>query len=272
MQRKLLRFLGGPPFMVGLLGITLATLCLSGRADAQSVSLDQVDGLQGVDTIVSGQEIVLHLRIKTDDTIYTGMNNGFRVYSPDSAQWTTVIGAWSEFVTADMFPMQFVTPRSVTGTGADSIGFAGFVWGANQGIPSGFDSVAMRITIGPIDAGFEGKTVCIDSAFYPPGNHWKWVPFRGALTNVYPSWDGPHCFTVAAPSSCCAIRGDVDDSGFGPDISDLVFLIDYLAGGPAPPCMEQADVNSSGGDADSADKDYLMAYMFFGGPPPVPCP
>ncbi len=263
MQRKLL----------GLMAVVVATCWLSGRADAQSVSLDQVDGLQGVDTIVSGQEIVLHFRINTVDTIYAGMNNGFRVYSPDSAEWTTVSGAWSEFVTREMFPWQLVIRRSVTGTDADSIAFAGFVWNTASGIPSGFDSVAWRITLGPIDAGFEGKTVCLDSAFYPPGNHWTWVPSRGGLTPVYPSWDGPHCFTVASPASCCALRGDVDDSGFGPDIGDLIFLMDYVnSGGPAPPCMEQADVNASGGDADSADLDYLIAYMFYDGPPPVPCP
>lgn len=263
MQRKLLR----------LMAVVVVTCWLSGRAEAQSVSLDQVDGLQGIDTIVSGQEIVLHFRYTTTDTLYAAMNNGFRIYSPDGGEWTTVSGAWSEFVTAEMFPRQFVVPRSVTGTGADSIGFAGFLWTGHEGIPPGFDSVAIRITIGPIDAGFEGKTVCIDSAFYPPGNHWKWVTFRGSLTPVYPSWDGPHCFTVASPASCCALRGDVDNNDFGPDIGDLIYLIEYVnEGGPAPPCMEQADVNGSGGDADADDLDYLMAYMFSGGPPPVPCP
>lgn len=262
MQRKLLR----------LMAVVVVACWLGGRADAQSVSLDHVDGLQGVDTIVSGQEIVFHIRINTADTIISGMTNGFRIYSPDGAEWTSGSGAWSEFVTDSMFPQQLVIPQGVTGSAADTIGFAGFLWNT-FGIPSGFDSVAWRITIGPIDAGFAGKTICVDSSFYPPRNKWKWVPWRGGFTPVYPSWDGPHCFTVASVASCCEIRGDVDDNGFGPDIGDLVYLSEYVnEGGPAPPCMEQADVNASGGDADSADLDYLMAYMFSGGPPPVPCP
>lgn len=74
---------------------------------------------------------------------------------------------------------------------------------------------------------------------------------------------------------CCATRGDIDHSGPDIDISDLVYLVDYMfTGGPVPPCLAEVDVDGSGGPApiDIADLVYLVDYMFTGGPPPVECP
>jgi len=74
------------------------------------------------------------------------------------------------------------------------------------------------------------------------------------------------------PTSCCVVRGDVDNSGDGPDISDIVYLVDWMfRGGPAAPCEEQADVDNSGGDPDISDLVYMVDYMFRGGPLPPPC-
>lgn len=68
------------------------------------------------------------------------------------------------------------------------------------------------------------------------------------------------------------VCGDIDNSGAGPDISDLVYLVDYMFNdGPPPTVMEAADVNNSGGDLDIADLVHLVDYMFTGGPPPD-CP
>ena len=74
---------------------------------------------------------------------------------------------------------------------------------------------------------------------------------------------------------CCMppIRGNVDyDLGDVIDISDLVYLVDYMfTGGPTPECLDEADVDASG-DIDISDLVYLVDYMFNGGPPPVACP
>ncbi|MDH4035067.1 MAG: hypothetical protein OEV80_14855, partial [candidate division Zixibacteria bacterium] len=59
------------------------------------------------------------------------------------------------------------------------------------------------------------------------------------------------------------------------DISDLVYLVDYMfTGGPAPPCPNEADIDGSGGDPpiDISDLVYLVDYMFTGGPEPPACP
>jgi hypothetical protein len=56
------------------------------------------------------------------------------------------------------------------------------------------------------------------------------------------------------------------------DISDLVYLVDYMfTGGPAPTCFEEADMDCSGGILDIADLVYLVDYMFNLGRPPCRC-
>jgi hypothetical protein len=79
-------------------------------------------------------------------------------------------------------------------------------------------------------------------------------------------------FLLKLPAqSCCQIRGDINHSAAGPDISDLVYLMTFMfQSGPEPPCLEEADANGSGG-VDISDLVYLVSYMFQGGPPPVPC-
>jgi len=72
---------------------------------------------------------------------------------------------------------------------------------------------------------------------------------------------------------CVGITGNVDnDGGDNIDISDLVYLVDYMfSGGPPPECLEEADLDISGG-IDISDLVYLVDYMFTGGPPPLACP
>jgi len=76
------------------------------------------------------------------------------------------------------------------------------------------------------------------------------------------------------PLPCCiGIRGNIDgDIGQTIDISDLVYLVDYMfSGGPEPPCADEADIDGVGG-TDISDLVYLVDYMFTGGPTPVACP
>ncbi len=79
---------------------------------------------------------------------------------------------------------------------------------------------------------------------------------------------------VEAP--CCLIRADLDRSGGESpiDISDLVYLVDYMfQSGPEPVCMDDANIDGSGDDLiDIGDLVYLVGFMFLGGPEPVPCP
>jgi hypothetical protein len=75
-----------------------------------------------------------------------------------------------------------------------------------------------------------------------------------------------------AQPCCHGIRGNIDyDVDDLCDISDLVYLVDYMFhGGPKPRCMWEADVD---GDrlVDISDLNYLVDYMFNDGPAPVDC-
>ena len=64
--------------------------------------------------------------------------------------------------------------------------------------------------------------------------------------------------------------GDINGDGNPTiDISDLVYLVDYMfLGGPEPPVMLAVDVDGSGGGIDIADLVYLVDYMFNQGPEP----
>jgi hypothetical protein len=77
------------------------------------------------------------------------------------------------------------------------------------------------------------------------------------------------------PNCCEGIRGDIAGPPDGAvDISDLVYLIDYMfRGGPEPACFEEADVNGDQAEPlEISDLIYLIDYMYRGGPPPLSCP
>ena len=85
-------------------------------------------------------------------------------------------------------------------------------------------------------------------------------PSGGPATNPSPTaffrfiYDG---------SSVC---GDADGNGSGPDIGDLVYLVNYMFnGGPPPPDMNAVDVDGNGQGPDIGDLVYLVNYMFNGG-------
>jgi hypothetical protein len=87
------------------------------------------------------------------------------------------------------------------------------------------------------------------------------------------TWSSETFVMHTAHSGCCIVRGDINNSGAGPDVSDLVFLVSYMfQEGPEPPCPEASDVNGVGASPDISDLVYLVSYMFQGGAAPVPCP
>lgn len=157
------------------------------------ISVDHVDGLVGINTLGTGQDIRFHIRY-SNQTGYavTGATNGFRVYSPDGAQWTPLAYVNTGAITAEMFESQFFNPFSADGSEADTIGFGGFrMFGS--GIPNGFDAVVFYLET-KVHSSWDGKTLCLDTAFYRPGGYWLWsIPDDN---DVNPEWDGPHCYTI----------------------------------------------------------------------------
>jgi len=86
--------------------------------------------------------------------------------------------------------------------------------------------------------------------------------------------DGEHWTPTIARFPCLgAGRGDADYNGSEiVDISDLVYLVDYMfTGGGPPKCFEEVDLEVNL-QLDIGDLVYLVDYMFNDGPPPPPCP
>ena len=84
---------------------------------------------------------------------------------------------------------------------------------------------------------------------------------------------------IAYRKCCQGIRGNIDaDPDDRIDISDLVYLVDYMfSGGDEPTCWKEANVNGDFmGDllkqVDIDDLVYLVDYMFTNGPEPPACP
>jgi hypothetical protein len=73
------------------------------------------------------------------------------------------------------------------------------------------------------------------------------------------------------------IRGDANADADPPDkivdLSDPIFILNYLfQGGPEPPCREAADADADG-ELNLTDGVYLLNYLFKAGPaPPHPFP
>ncbi len=84
---------------------------------------------------------------------------------------------------------------STDGLDSDTVGFLGLTM-SQTGLPDGFDEVAFTITIGPFDSADIGKTICLDSSLFGAKGYWGWS-YPGGADSYYPSWDGPHCFTIS---------------------------------------------------------------------------
>lgn len=80
---------------------------------------------------------------------------------------------------------------------------------------------------------------------------------------------------IAIPQSLSAggvgrssfLCGDINGDNQGPDISDLIYLVDYMfQGGAPPPWTDAADVNNTSGPIDISDLIYMVDWMFTSGP------
>ncbi|MDF1544557.1 MAG: dockerin type I repeat-containing protein [bacterium] len=231
-------------------------LLLSTAVAAQgSVYLSYVDGYDGMG-LMANTTVTFHISLsnQTGEAV-TGLAHGFQLISPNGATWSQPTGEWSPAL-QPVCDLVF----SVAQFG-DTIGF-GCVTLFNPGLPDGFDQEAMRIST-RIDMSSMGKTVCLDTAFFPPGGVWMWSTSSGSYS---PGWDGPHCYEVTNFTWLCA---DIDNNGTIADIADLSYLVDFMFHGGPPPLFPFApDVNGDG-TVDITDLTYLVEYMFLGGPLPI---
>ncbi len=177
-----------------------------------AISLDHIDGPSEGTEIGTGP-ITFNLRVKVDSAsdIVKGIANGFRIYSPDGATWDPITADTTGGI-ADPFDLIFaIRYFSADGAGSDTIGYGGAIF-ENTGLLPGYDQIAFLITINPKTAD-DGKTICIDSAYYRTTGQWLWSTTGGVT--YPPEWSGPYCFTI----NHCLNTPDTDGDGFR-DICD----------------------------------------------------
>ncbi|HEX7402208.1 MAG TPA: dockerin type I repeat-containing protein [candidate division Zixibacteria bacterium] len=106
----------------------------------------------------------------------------------------------------------------------------------------------------------DSMTVCVDSCFWPPSDRLAFARSDAAL--FVPRHNLPYCFQISYPTT-----GDANGDGTI-DVSDVVFLINYLfRGGSAPDPMPRGDANCDQ-VVDISDVVFLINYLFRGGPAP----
>lgn len=196
-------------FLLILASLTLGTF---GLALGESISLDPIEGTlqnQGDGSFVSGNVMatdttyVFPIRFSSPNSNHKGLTVGWRVYSDDGATWTTTVIDTTGTLGKTEFDLAWLTQDySITGSGADTVGLAGSVMFNTIGMPQGFDDIVATVTIGPIMAGSEGTMICLDSCYNPPTGTWKW-----AGPDVFPDWDGPHCWSVFDPANAVSLNG-----------------------------------------------------------------
>ncbi|MCK4372076.1 MAG: hypothetical protein KAW61_02965, partial [candidate division Zixibacteria bacterium] len=159
------------------------------------MSLDHIDGYSiENDGLWAGVPIAYHLRMTNHTGLsVNGLTNGFRLYSPDGATWQPVVGDTASLGWPDRFNLFFdIMHHSCNGVGSDTVAFGG-VLTSGPGLEDGFDAVSFVVRT-QVSGDMEGKTLCVDSSFFPPSGYWLWVLASSA--SVYPQWDGPHCYEI----------------------------------------------------------------------------
>ena len=178
--------------------VILILIVICGLVSAQEIKLESISGTlwhNQPDSIMAGSSYVFHIRYSNlTDSAYKSFSNGFRIYSPDNAQWTTTEIDTSGSILNNIFDNIFGNiSYSVSGSFADTIlVFGSAVFGS--GMEQNFNDQVFSIRVGPIPSGFQydGQTICLDSVSITSG-FWKWT--TPSYEHI-PTWDGPYCYTI----------------------------------------------------------------------------
>ncbi len=140
-------------------------------------------------------------------------------------------------------------------------------------IPTGSDYLgSLYLSFIP---GLSPQVVKIDSITLLVGGRTLSTSFSTELNTYFTPSFVPGYVDIKLGSCCLGDRGNIDNSPDDvADITDLIYLVDYMfGGGPGPVCEEEANVDGSvDGVVDISDVIYFVDWMFGSGPPPPSCP
>ncbi len=249
-----------------LLSLLAIVILASGGHAQNTVLLDHVDGLNQSGQIMADQPISLYFSFDWGNEDLTCPSNAYRLYSPDGATWSPpTIEATIPMLNMFWDGGVFMSTFSCDGSGSDTLSFTAFTI-FQSGLPAGTTDPVYKISF-TVDKSQIGKTICVDSSYFPPAGTWLWILPSG---NVVPDWGGPYCFDIA---SCCdGLAGDANLDG-STNVGDVSYLVEFLfLGGPLA-CVEAGNANgeTTGDLVNVADLAWMVAYLFQGGPPPAAC-
>lgn len=189
-----------------LLAVVLGSLAQAAPWDKGFITIDQIQGLAHGDSVLPGSDLRFILRYRLDSINSVGISNGFRIYSPDGATWDSTRADSLGYRPGDPTPgvailgkTQFDLGLSIGSYGADgvasdTVGFLGLKFTA-IGLKGPFNDTVFSMTVYGISQASTGRTICIDSSWFPPGGTWKWAS-TGAFSR-FATWNmTPRCFRI----------------------------------------------------------------------------
>ena len=188
--------------------------------EIHEIALGDIEGavtVDGKDCLVAGQEIVIPIIIKSSGLPECKFAPAmtFVIESTDGAKWeNAVLEYYTElrphpqtktevpWTCATQFSQAFFEGFSVDGSGGDTLGFAGIVFGGDQGIYDGMDEKCFLLKFKPTAKSI-GKTICINTGGERrDGFNMGWVAIgkecKPANEVLMPAWGGPFCFKIVA--------------------------------------------------------------------------
>ena len=159
-------------------------------------------------------------------------------------------------------------PGAIT-MGSDNLAYMAAGGWVDDGYVFSYDALSLEVLHGAgnplvVDSGCmmvvaNQDSTCLVGTFK---DYVKPIDSSGAALAAYAVGDGPIHLDFQY------VLGDINGDSQGPDIGDLIFLVDFMfQGGEQPWPVWRANVNGDANSADIADLIYLVTFMFQDGPP-----
>ncbi len=189
------------------LTLALALILLSsGTIFGQAVSLDHVDGLNASGEIIPGEVVTFYIRLTNGAEAQSVINNGYRVYSPDGATWSPMVGTLNPSVSMGLWILSLrFRPFFDLGMYINYFTTDQFPTLLDLAEPpvctaQVFLLISMMSATGLLSArlihAHAGKTIVLDSSWFSPAGRWVWATVADQV-----AWDGPHTFVVEGGST-----------------------------------------------------------------------